>query len=244
MDMKKVFIVDDEIYCIRLIENLIKKFHIPMELCGSAGSGEQAVEKINALQPDLVFMDIEMPGLNGLDAIRMIKSQADFRAQFVIISAYDNFRYAQDALRLGVTDFLLKPIDSQEFVEMIQRTSGYTLTANISFNQLLAHVHDKFREELELKQCAEDFHMSPNHISRLFKKFIGLGFTDYKNKLRIDYAIRLFDETDKSIKEVCQEVGFVNMNYFYKQFKETTGKTPKIYKESILSLNEKSTSSP
>jgi YesN/AraC family two-component response regulator len=237
--MKKVFIVDDEIYCIRLIENLIKKFHIPMEICGSTGTGEQAVEMIKTLQPNLIFMDIEMPGLNGLDAIRMIKAQTEIKAQFVIISAYDNFRYAQDALRLGVTDFLLKPIDSQEFVDMIQRTSGYTLTSNISFNQLLAYVHDYFREELELKQCSEIFHMSPNHITRLFKKYIGLGFTEYKNKLRIDFAIRLFDETDKSIKEVCQEVGFLNMNYFYKLFKEATGKTPKYYKESLHSFVDK-----
>lgn len=239
--MKKVLIVDDEIYCIRLIENLIKKFHIPMEICGSAGTGDNAVEKVKELQPDLIFMDIEMPGLNGLEAIRRIKSQTDIRAQFVIISAYDNFRYAQDALRLGVTDFLLKPVDSQEFVAMIQRTSGFTLTSNISFNHLLAHVHDSFREDLALKQCAESFHMSPNHITRLFKKFTGMGFTEYKNKLRIDYAIRLFDETDRSIKEICQEVGFVNMNYFYKQFKDVTGKTPKVYKESLHSVVNRNT---
>jgi two-component system response regulator YesN len=63
-----------------------------------------------------------------------------------------------------------------------------------------------------------------------------MGFTCYKNKIKIDYAKRLFNETDKSIKEISKDVGFLNLNYFYRLFRESTGVTPKQYQENVRSV--------
>ena len=204
-----------------------------MEICGSSVSGECALVMIKDLKPDIVFMDIELPGLNGLEVIRMIREEVDYNMKFVIISAYDNFKYAQEALRLNVSDFLLKPIDNDEFISMIQRTFGFRFTSNQSFNEILTFVHENFTKDLELKECANEFHMSTHHITRLFKQYTEMGFTSYKNKIKIDYAKRLFNETDRSIKEISQDVGFLNLNYFYRLFRESTGVTPKQYQENI-----------
>lgn len=231
--MKRVFIVDDEVYCIRILNNLIEKYQIPMEICGSAVSGTSAFPLIQKLRPDIVFMDIEMPGLNGLEVIRQLRSTSDYNLHFVIISAYDNFKYAQEAVRLNVTDFLLKPIDNDEFLDMVQRVFGFRFTSNQSFNEILMYVNENFNQDLELIECAAKFHMSTNHVTRLFQKYMGMGFTSYKNKVRLDRSKYLFQETDKSIKEVCEEVGFSNLNYFYRLFKESTGMTPKEYQDNI-----------
>lgn len=229
--MKRAFIVDDEVNCIKIVKAFIENYQIPMEICGSAISGETAFIMIKELRPDIVFMDIEMPGYNGLEVIKQIKNQVDYNVHFVIISAYDNFQYAQEAMRLGVADFLLKPLDSKEFLSMVHRLYGFRFTDNQGFNDILAYVHEHFNEELTLKDCAKKFHMSTNHITRLFKQYMGMGFTNYKNKVRIDYAKRLFNETDYSIKEISQEVGYSNLNYFYRVFKEQIGVTPKVYGE-------------
>lgn len=229
--MKRVFIVDDEIHCIRILSSLIEKYQIPMDICGSAISGDSALNGIRKLRPDIVFMDIEMPGLNGLGIIRRLREEADVNCHFVVISAYDSFKYAQEAMRLNVTDFLLKPIDSNEFLDMIQRVFGFRFTSNQSFNDILMHVNENYMQELELQECAEHFHISTNHITRLFHKYTGMGFTQYKNTLRINHAKKRLQETDTPIREICESVGFSNLNYFYRQFKMLTGMTPKEYRE-------------
>lgn len=232
--MKRVFIVDDEVYCIKILKSFIEKYQIPMEICGSAISGETAYVMIKELRPDIVFMDIEMPGYSGLEVIKKIQEETDCIIHFVIISAYDEFRYAQEAIRLKVDDFLLKPLDNKDFLEMTQRVFGFSFTSNQAFNEILAYVHENLSEELTLNDCAKKIHMSSNHITRIFKQYYGVGFTKYKNSARIEKAKKLFIDTDKSIKEISQEVGFCNLNYFYKLFKETVGTTPKEYQDNIL----------
>lgn len=229
--MKRAFIVDDEVSCISILSSLVERHQIPMTLSGSAHSGDTALMMIRQLRPDIVFMDIEIPGMNGLEVIRRLRQDQGLTTRFIIISAYDNFRYAQEALRLGVTDFLLKPLDSSEFLEMVQRLYGFPFTSNQSFNEILAYLNDHYAEDLALNDCSARFHMSTHHITRLFRKYLGTGFTSYKNKVRIDHAKRLLSETDKTIKEVCETVGYQNMNYFYRQFREATGLTPKEYQD-------------
>jgi len=231
--MKRIFIVDDEVYCIKILSNLIERYQVPMHICGSAISGESAYIMIKELKPDIVFIDIEMPGLNGLEVIKKLREEQDYNVHFVIISAYDNFKYAQEAMRLGVTDFLLKPIDNDEFIAMIERVFGFRFTSNQRFNEILVYLHDNYAEDIQLKQCAKIFHMSTNHITRLFKQNLDIGFTAYKNKLRIEMAKQQFQETDKSIKEICEDVGYANINYFYRVFKDIVGVTPKEYQSNI-----------
>ncbi len=229
--MKRAFIVDDEIHCVRILGSLIEKYQIPMDICGSATSGDTAVYMIRNLRPDIVFMDIEMPGFNGLDVIRQLRNEEAVHCHFVIISAYDSFKYAQEAMRLSVTDFLLKPIDSNEFLDMIQRVFGFRFTSNQGFNEILIYVNDHYSQELELNECSNRFHISTNHITRLFQKHTGMGFTQYKNSIRIHHAKLQLQDTDIPIREICESVGFSNLNYFYRQFKEATGMTPKEYRE-------------
>lgn len=116
--MIKLLIADDEYIVIESVKFIIEK-HVPnVEVVGTARSGREAIEKALSLKPDIILMDIHIPGINGIEAIRHIKaSHCD--AIFVIISAYEYFQYAKEAVKLGVQDYLLKPLNKNKLIKVI-----------------------------------------------------------------------------------------------------------------------------
>lgn len=106
--MYKVLIADDEEIIRRGIAYFLKK-DPEIQVVAQAEDGEMALDQAMEYRPDLLFVDINMPFLNGLDFIEKLKAvQPD--ALIIVITGYDDFKYAQKALRLGVFDYLLKPI--------------------------------------------------------------------------------------------------------------------------------------
>lgn len=228
--IKTAIIVDDEELSRDLIKYLIDKFHLPIGIVGQAASGDEALALIHSLKPDLVFLDIEMPKYNGIKVMEAIKASYQGSVKFIVITAYGYFDYAQAALRLGAKDILLKPIESRQFLETMERVMGYKYTDNQSFNEVLEYIGSNYTRELGLNECARELHMSPSHISRMFRKYAQVSFITYVNKLRIEKSLELLKETDLSVKEISQRVGYNNLNYFYKNFKTIAGVTPKEFR--------------
>lgn len=226
--MKRVLLVDVEKSSSDIIKFFIKKNGLPLDIVGEASNGREALIKINTLKPDIVFMDIEMPWMNGLQVMDQIKKNANFKTVFIVITAYDVFSYVQQALRLGAEDYLLKPVMYEQFCETMKRVLGYEYFDNPSFNSLLAYIDEHYMEELHCSECAEMFNMSQSNILRLYKKYLNCSFTDYINDVRIHKAIEMLERGD-SIKDVSGSVGYNNLNYFYRIFKKKMGVTPKEY---------------
>lgn len=231
--MKQAIIADDEDLSIDLIKYLIKRFKLPINIIGHVSAGDEAFEMINNLKPDIVFIDIRMPVLNGLEVIEKIKVQKNNLTDFIVITAYSYFEYAQLSLRLGVRDILLKPIEPEQFLETMERILGYKHLNNTIFNEILEYINNNYQDTIELKECAERYHTSPSYIARMFKKYYGVSFITYVNNLRIDKALVLLKNTDVSIKEIAYKVGYNNLNYFYKVFKKNIGITPNIFKNGL-----------
>lgn len=228
--MKTAIIVDDEEFSCELLKYLIDKFHLPIELVGQAAAGDEALSLIYGLRPDIVFLDIEMPGYNGIEVMKKVKSSYSGPINFIVITAYSYFEYAQASLRLGAKDILLKPVEPKQFIETMERVVGYKYTDNKVFNDILDYIAENYEKSLGLEDCARQFHISSNYISRMFKKHTGVSFITYVNKLRINKALELLQDSDLPIKEIAYKVGYNNLNYFYKTFKIVTGTTPKAYK--------------
>ncbi len=118
--MFKIMIVDDEWLVQEGIKVTIENNFDNIEIVGMASSGREAIE-MNALKhPDIILMDIKMPGINGIEAIQTIRSR-DTNTKFVIISAYEQFDYAKQAVELGVVDYVLKPINQNKLVTVINK---------------------------------------------------------------------------------------------------------------------------
>lgn len=122
--MYKVLLVDDEIFVRKGLRNLIDWESLGYEICDEADNGQEALEKIKQLEPDLVIADIRMPVLDGLELIRTVTEEGGHSPTFIIVSGYHDFQYAQRALRYGVHDYILKPIDEAELETTLKALSG------------------------------------------------------------------------------------------------------------------------
>lgn len=116
--MIKLLIVDDEPIERMALERMIRQGMDGIEIVGQAANGREAIESAARLKPDLITMDIKMPGIGGLQAIETIQ-ETDKRVKFIVVTAYDTFDFARQALRLGVRDYLLKPSKNAVVVETI-----------------------------------------------------------------------------------------------------------------------------
>ena len=118
--MIKVIVADDESRVSQLICNLVDWPSLGMEVVGVAGNGIEALELVELFQPDLIITDIRMPGCDGLELVRRAKEiKADL--EFIIVSGYRHFEYAQSAIKYGVCDYLSKPIKKDELTETLQK---------------------------------------------------------------------------------------------------------------------------
>lgn len=117
----KVLLVDDEIFARQGLKALIDWQGCGYEIADEADNGQDAFELIRRNKPDLVVTDIRMPVLDGLGLIQRTIEELPHRPSFIIISGYDDFKYAQQAVRFGVHDFILKPIDEVVLKETLVR---------------------------------------------------------------------------------------------------------------------------
>lgn len=118
--MLKIILADDEELSVRMLENLIDWKRYDVSVVGTAHNGQQALELFLKERPDIVLTDIRMPGMDGLELMRRVK-EIDDKTEFILVSAYADFEYAQRALALGGTNYLLKPVDEYELEKTLKK---------------------------------------------------------------------------------------------------------------------------
>lgn len=232
--MIRAVICDDEKAAAKIIRHFIEMEHLPIDIVGTAENGRDAWNLIKNEKPDLVFMDIHMPYMTGFEIIQKIKN-----AKVIIITAYDSFEYAQRALRLGASDILSKPIELEQLKQAISRAVGREYTTNERVNTVLAHLYDHYAEKIELRDLAQLAYCSEEHIARLFKQHTDMSIVSFLHKIRVEKSIELMSRESFSIKEAAEQVGYQNLNNYYKYFKIYAGMTPaQFLKQRGLQTNE------
>ncbi len=222
--MINAIIADDEPAVANIICYFIEKEKLPVTIVGTACNGKEALELLKHNKVNLVFLDIIMPFMDGF---KVIESAPD--NNYIIITAYNSFENAQRALRLGAKDILLKPIEYKQLLQSITRAVGWKFTSNDTLNDILEYINVNYAEKIDLQRLSNEFFVSPSHVSRLFKKFMGTTTVEYIHEVRIKQAINMLNEGKYSIKEVAEITGYDSLNNFYKKFKTHTGTTPALY---------------
>ena len=243
MSKLRVLLVDDEIM---IREGFKKLFDWETHGCtvaGEAADGMEALAKIDTLNPDIVIMDINIPIMNGLKVIKMSRIKHPDTA-FIIVSGYDDFSYCREALRLKITDYILKPVNYEEFGTCIDNLKISMYMENVSqepeeqeervINGITRFMQEHLAEEISLSALSEEFHMNPQYISQLFKNEIGVGFLAYLTSIRMEKAKKLLLSTSLSIGEVAEQSGYGDYRVFTKVFKKSEGITPSQYRRDFL----------
>ena len=174
MKKLRVLLVDDEIMIREGFKRLFDWEAHDCEVVGEAADGMEALAKIDSLQPDIAIMDINIPIMNGLKVIQMSRLKHPDTA-FVIVSGYDDFSYCREALRLQITDYILKPVNYEEFgtcidnlkIALFQRQASQQdlFQEERAIHGLTRYLQEHLAEEISLSVLAEQFHLSAQYIS-------------------------------------------------------------------------------
>lgn len=231
----KVLTVDDEPLILSGLVKIMQEVAPLNTEIFKATNAYEALDTMKEHMPDVTITDLNMPEKNGFELIEEAK-QGGWCDRFIILTGYDEFEYVRRALRTGVVDYLLKPIDKNEIATLLGRVreelpnetdSEYSYHAN----RILTYIQIHFRKDLSLDHLAERMNLHPNYISSLFKKETGQTFVNYLNMLRIQAAQELLmSNSDLSVSSIGQQVGYDSKCYFSKVFKKYTGTTPGAYR--------------
>lgn len=142
-EMLKLFLVEDEFVMREGIKNNIDWNSHGYEFCGEASDGELAFPMIQKLSPDIVITDIKMPFMDGLELSRLIKKELPF-TEIIILSGYEDFEYAKEAIKIGVSQYLTKPINGEELLKEVD-----LLAEKISEKRKEREIREKYIREME-----------------------------------------------------------------------------------------------
>lgn len=241
MKKLRVVLVDDEIMIREGFKKLFDWEAHQCEVIGEASDGIEAINTIKTLEPDIVIMDINIPIMNGLKVIQTCRALYPDMA-FIIVSGYDDFSYCREALRMKITDYILKPVNYDEFGACIDRlkialyeNKESKITEDTStISHIIQYLQDHLEEDISLNILADVFHLSAQYISQLFKKEIGVNFLAYLTSIRMEKAKKLLISTSLSIGEIAMQCGYGDYRVFTKTFKKMIGNTPSQFRREFI----------
>lgn len=238
----KLLVADDEDTIRNGIAKYIQLHTDRFDKIYLAANGQEAVDIIFRDKPDILFLDVQMSVMTGIEVMREA-NRAGILPYTMILSAYEEFRYCQQALRLGAKEYLLKPVRSSDILQMAnhaadqlfgkaeERETEITEERNRLVEQAKEYVEEHYYENLMLADVAQKVGISSGYLSTLFQRQMAKGFVDYLNEVRIEHACTYLRQNYLKVYEIAYRVGFKDEKYFSKVFKKVTGQSPSEYQK-------------
>jgi len=240
-------IIDDE----KTLRNLLIKT-IPWNekgliVAGEAASGIEAINTIDEVRPDIAFVDIEMPFMNGIEFSKMAIERYP-KLKILILTAFDNFNYARECIGVGVSAYLLKPIVRQDINSVLddvvkkideERAQENQSNDTAPLRQVKSDAIEEYLQRnyvdagINLTYVARQFGFNPSYLSRKFKEKSGISFIDYLTSLRMERACELA-KAGEMMYITAEKVGIPDPNYFGKCFKKYKGVSYSEYMKSVM----------
>lgn len=231
-----LLIADDENLELKVLEKTVKKHFVDELEIFASSNGRKASQICDEVKPDIALLDIEMPGMNGIELAKYIKEKyAD--CIIIFITAYDRFDYAIEAMHIKAFDYLLKPWKEEKLFELIntsiENVRSMQKTDSIVHSQkdiIKDYIDRNYKKDISAKDVAGILGYSDVYFSKVFKQLFDDNFINYLTKIRIDRAKVLLKDVSFNIKEVGKSVGYADSNYFTKVFKRSIGISPSEYR--------------
>lgn len=243
--MYKVMIIDDEKAIRGLLRSSVDWEKFNMCVAGEAESGIEAVNTVDEYRPDLVFVDIKMPFMDGIEFSRLAIKRYP-RLKIIVLTAFNEFEYARQCIGIGISEFLVKPINRKEIqtvlekikIELDMRSTEETEDkaeppCNTTAVKIKEYLKNNYTSpDLNLTSTAIVFGFNPNYLSRMFKSEVGMSFCDYLFSRRMEKAVELAGKRIL-MYQAAERVGIPDPNYFGRCFKKYTGKTYSEYQKQL-----------
>ena len=212
------------------IRRVAKPDTIVIPILNIYGTGAKLQKEL----PELLVTDIRMPRVSGLDLVKYI-DEKNYPTKTIILSGYSEFEYAQQALRYGVTEYLVKPILKKDFQISLEHVMEKFFEKEESFpddgiSTVKKYIAEHVGEDLSLEILGEVAHLHPAYLSKTFKEETGKNLSAYITDVKMERAAELLSGTDRWVHEIMESVGYQKSQYFSKIFKEKYGVTPNEYR--------------
>jgi YesN/AraC family two-component response regulator len=253
--MYQILVAEDESLERKVLCKTLKKHFGDLCQIHEAKNGREAVEAFLIHRPQVAILDIEMPGVTGLEAARQIR-ESGHPCMILFLTAFDKFSYAREAITLRALDYLLKPCQEQELILTVEEAlhlydrlgsnpeavlrgdiadgAGEEELADRRMGQIRENIERYIREyygtEISMQSVARAMNYSDAYFCKLFKQCFKVNFSAWLNEYRIDRAREMLQNTRLSVREVSTACGYSDANYFARVFKRVTGKTPSEYR--------------
>lgn len=254
----KVVIADDE-ERIRLgLAAMIQSMELAVEITGLCANGIGAIDKMSAWEEQdckVLLTDIKMPMMDGMKLIEKARG-AYTDVHIILLSGFNEFEYARQAIRFGVVEYLSKPVNKKELLQTLKRiqtASGMAMPEEQSepeesgiaenkghkkqiITDVIRMLESDLNQSVDLLELSSKVGLNPSYLCKLFKKETSKTITDYVTDLRMMKAKHILqDHPDVKMYEVGSLVGYADPVYFTKLFKKTVGMTPKEYQSGLRS---------
>ncbi|KKI94054.1 chemotaxis protein CheY [Bacillus sp. SA1-12] len=263
MQKKTILIVDDEPKTREGLKKTLEGWaSVNYEVISAEGANE-AISILKEREIHILLTDISMPEINGLEMLKLLKDHQQ-NPVVIIISAYSEFEYAQEAIRLGVLNYLLKPLNKRKLIEAVEQAVEvkeqreregriYKFVdeklvdvvkqgdrkEDTPIQIALVYIDKHIDQQLTMKDVANYVHLNSSYFSVLFKEQVNMTFSEYLTRSRLQKAKNLLLESNLSVTEIAEKVGYNTSKYFIKLFKEYEGQTPSRFrKTSTISERE------
>lgn len=254
--MYRVVVIEDEEAIRKGIIMSIDFSALNCILIGEASNGVEGIKLIQEKKPDIVIIDVTMPLMSGIE---MIEQTLEYNYTSIIISGYDEFSYAKKAIKLGVCDYLMKPIDKEELNNVIQSiVSSFDLSSKISgllkeknqiehiqlletlnkedhlVDKIMEYINLHYSEKIFLSDIADVLNYSESLLSKRFRRVTQMTFNEYLNRFRIQKSIEYMKKGTYGLTGISDICGFSDYKYFSTVFKKYTGYTPSQFTNMIV----------
>lgn len=245
----KVIVAEDEEL---ILNNIVKKIHqtgLRFEVVAAVKNGKLALDKIEEYSPDVLITDIRMLVMDGLELVKNVALNFPY-IKTIIISGYSEFEYAKQAIKYGVKDYLVKPLELEElkaalnsiqisleadadFLQrQIQKDQSHDYSPEEMVSLIELFIKENFSQDINLNSLAKKFNITASYLSKIYKKYREETPIKYLLNLRINKAKHLLlNNPELEIKTVGELVGYSNQFYFSRIFKHLTGKNPTEFRE-------------
>lgn len=236
--MYKVLIVEDELKVCRGLSVLVDWEILGFSVSGFCSSGTEAQRQLAMERYDLVLCDIHIPGVDGLELIHWMRQQG-MSSEIIVISAYADFEYAQRAISDGIAAYLLKPVNEALLENSLRKIKSRLDAGNQPHpvseggegivSAAVAEIHNGSKN-MTAKALAKKLYVSTAQLNSMFHGRFNMSVKEYINSVRMERAKFMLERSDKRVYEIAEEVGFRDIDYFTRLFKQDTGMTPKAYR--------------